>query len=60
VDAGVLRQAAALEPAELRTLDALHLASAMSLGDDLDVLVAYDARLATAAADAGIEVVAPT
>lgn len=43
----------------LRSLDAIHLASARLLGAELDALVTYDDRLATAAADAGITVLAP-
>jgi predicted nucleic acid-binding protein len=43
----------------LRSLDAIHLASALSLGQDLDVLVTYDTRLADAAEAAGLKVVAP-
>jgi len=46
------------EPA-LRTLDALHLASAMLLGKALTVLVTYDARLAGAARSSGLSVSAP-
>jgi predicted nucleic acid-binding protein len=59
LDASVLRAAARLEPAELRTLDAVHVASAMSLADELDVVVVYDARLALALTNEGIEVVSP-
>jgi predicted nucleic acid-binding protein len=43
----------------LRSLDAIHLASALALGQDLDVVVTYDTRLADAARAAGLEVVAP-
>ncbi len=43
----------------LRTLDALHLASALLLGDALTALVAYDHRLATGARGAGLVVVMP-
>lgn len=43
----------------LRTLDAIHLAAALSLGDDLDALITYDRRLAQAADDLGITVEAP-
>ena len=43
----------------LRSLDAIHLATARVLGPDLTGLVTYDDRLATAANDAGIPVVAP-
>lgn len=48
-----------LEPADLRSLDALHLASALDLGDDLHGLVTYDTRLANAASRAGIAVINP-
>jgi hypothetical protein len=60
MDEAVVRTAAGLQPAELRTLDAIHLATALSLGEDLGVLCAYDARLGDASAAAGVEVVAPT
>jgi len=49
-----------LEPTTMRSLDALHLAAALELGDDLDTLVTYDTRLAAAAALNGITAVAPT
>jgi len=48
-----------LEPADLRSLDALHLASALDLGDDLHAIVTYDARLADAANRAGVAVIKP-
>lgn len=51
--------AALLEPQILRTLDALHLASALELGDDLSGLITYDTRMAGAAAALGLAVVAP-
>src|SRR5947207_2860290 len=59
LDEPVVRVAAALDPLELRTLDAIHVATAISLGGDLGALCAYDARLAAAAATSGIAVVAP-
>jgi predicted nucleic acid-binding protein len=43
----------------LRSLDAIHLAMARLLGPELTALVTYDERLATAAADAGVSVLAP-
>ena len=43
----------------LRTLNALHLASALELGADLDGVVTYDRRLADAFDLVGVEVVAP-
>lgn len=55
----VFERAGLLSTAALRSLDALHLASALSLGDDLDGLVSYDERLASAAEEQGIKVFAP-
>lgn len=55
----VFEAAALLSPTTLRTLDALHLASALTLGDELEGMVVYDARLANAASALGIEVVGP-
>ena len=52
-------QAAVLDPDGLRTLDALHLATALALGDDLEGVVTYDDRLAGACDVQGITVVAP-
>lgn len=52
-------RAADLEPEALRSLDALHLAGALALGDELEGIVTYDERLADAASAQGIEVVAP-
>jgi hypothetical protein len=43
----------------LRSLDAIHLATARLLGAELTALLTYDDRLAKAAADAGIPVLAP-
>jgi predicted nucleic acid-binding protein len=43
----------------LRSLDAIHLATARVLGPDLDGLATYDDRLAAAAKDAGIPVIDP-
>jgi predicted nucleic acid-binding protein len=52
-------RAALLEPARLRSLDALHLAAALDVGRDLDGIVTYDERLAEAATGLGIAVVSP-
>jgi predicted nucleic acid-binding protein len=52
-------RAAELEPDLLRSLDALHLAAALELGDDLEGIITYDDRLAAAAHHYGIRVVAP-
>ena len=59
VSAGVLDDAAALLPVELRSLDAIHLATAGRLGRDLGAIITYDERMAKAAAALGHRVVAP-
>jgi uncharacterized protein len=59
IDDGILRGAADLPPVGLRTLDAIHVATALSLGDDIASLVTYDGHLAEAAATAGIQVIVP-
>jgi len=59
VTPAVFEDAGRLDPSGLRSLDAIHLASALSLGDDLDGLITYDDRLANAAVSLGIAVLAP-
>lgn len=59
VSTSVFEQAGRLEPSTLRSLDAVHLAAALDLGDDLEGLVTYDARLADAARIHGVPVTAP-
>ena len=59
INDATLNRAAALMPHELRTLDAIHVATALRLEDDLGALVTYDERLADAARGLGIRVVAP-
>ena len=51
--------AATIGPPTLRTLDAIHLASAAALGADLEALVTYDRRLAEAARALGMPVASP-
>ena len=53
-------RAADIDPVTLRTFDALHLACALDLGDELDGVVTYDDRLAAAPAEHGVTVIAPT
>ena len=53
-------RAALLEPATVRSLDALHLATAIEVGDALDALITYDARMAEAARSLGLVVSAPS
>ena len=59
VTPAILSRAAALAPADLRTLDAVHVATVLSI-DDLSVeIVTYDARLAKAARAHGLRTVHP-
>jgi uncharacterized protein len=59
ISTALLDAAAVLPPPELRALDAIHLAAAMT-APDLRALITYDRRLADAAADAGVVVVSPS
>lgn len=59
VDRRILAAAAALQPPALRTLDAIHLATALAVREDLVALVTYDRRLAAAAEHLDLEVLAP-
>ncbi len=59
VDGAVLSGAARLEPPELRTLAAIHLATALSAEEDLGAMICYDARLAQAATRLGVTMMAP-
>jgi predicted nucleic acid-binding protein len=58
LDAGLLELAGSLEEPALRTLDAIHVASALELSP-LDGFVSYDERQAAAARLAGLRTVAP-
>jgi len=60
VDEPLLDHAAELVPAELRSLDAVHLAAALVIGPDLGVLMTYDVRLKDAALYQGLEVESPS
>ena len=59
IDDRILDAAGTLEPRVLRTLDAIHLATAMAMGDDLDAIVTYDDRMVEAAGLLGLLVAAP-
>lgn len=59
LDARLASEAAGVRPSSLRSLDAIHLASAAAVGDSLRAFVTYDARLAEAGASLGLPVVAP-
>ena len=55
----VLEVASRLPDPSLRLLDAIHLATALQLGQDLEALVTYDSRLAAAAKRQQLPVVTP-
>ncbi len=59
LDDALLKSAARTRPPELRTLDAIHLASAIRIRDHIDAVVAYDHRLERAAKHSGLRVAAP-
>jgi uncharacterized protein len=54
-----VRDEAARLPGRLRSLDAVHVASAALLGSELIALVTYDKRMADAARGAGLPVAMP-
>lgn len=55
----LLTDAGSLGRPRLRTLDAVHVACARSLGDGLEAFVSYDRRQLEAASDAGLAVLSP-
>jgi len=59
LDLSIVAAAGSNGPATLRTLDAIHLASAAALGDDLEAVVTYDSRMADAARACGMRHVSP-
>jgi predicted nucleic acid-binding protein len=59
LDDSILERAGTLDPAALRTLDALHLATALEVAPAPE-MVTYDERLAEASRSAGLSVAAPT
>ena len=54
-----VRDAAARIPGPVRTLDAVHIASAQVIGEALEVLVTYDKRMLEAARSLGLPTEAP-
>jgi hypothetical protein len=59
VSEDILDSAGLLDPPELRTLDAIHLAAARTLSPQLGALVTYDQRMAVAAGSLGFPIEAP-
>jgi uncharacterized protein len=59
LDEALLRSASELGDRTLRSLDAIHIASAQTLAEDVEVFVTYDERLARAAVGLGFPVASP-
>ncbi len=59
IDATVRSSAAALAEPSLRTLDAIHVATAVGIGTDLQAFISYDQRLLQTAAELGLPVASP-
>lgn len=59
ISTDICDSAARLEPPTLRSLDAIHLATALAAGDDVEAMLTYDDRLAEAANHYGLKVIAP-
>lgn len=59
LEAALLDDAGRMDPPALRSLDAIHVQSALVLAGQLEALVTYDARMAEAARGAGLRVLAP-
>lgn len=51
--------AAGIDPGVIRSLDAVHIATALAIGDDLEAVVTYDQRMADGCRIYGLPVVAP-
>jgi uncharacterized protein len=61
IDESILIAAETIRPATVKTLDAIHLATIVRLAElgSVDAVMTYDARLAEAVRERGLEVVAP-
>lgn len=59
LDETLLDETANLDPRELRSLDAIHVAAALTLGEEVGVFVTYDERLRAAAAMQGLPLASP-
>ena len=59
LDSEILHRASELSPALLRSLDAIHLASAVSIRSDVEAFAVYNGALADAARRHGFQVIAP-
>ena len=59
LDSDVRGEATRIKPHQLRSLDAIHVATAMSIGEGNLEFITYDDRMADAARAAGLKVVQP-
>lgn len=59
ISTDICDSAARLEPPTLRSLDAIHLATALAAGEDLEAMLTYDDRLVEASLGYGLKVLAP-
>ncbi len=59
MDRDLMLVAGNLDPLDVRTLDAIHLAAALAAGEELAGIVTYDARMAVAARNLGMVALAP-
>jgi predicted nucleic acid-binding protein len=59
MSAALLESAGRIPDPMLRSLDAIHLATALSIRSDVDVVLSYDRRLIAAAASHGLPTAAP-
>jgi predicted nucleic acid-binding protein len=55
----MLELAGRIDPPEMRTIDAIHLAAAWTIRDDLHSVVTYDLRMQAGAAELGLRVESP-
>jgi predicted nucleic acid-binding protein len=61
IDAAIVESASTVAPGrKMRTLDALHLATALLVGDELRSVITYDVRMADAARGLGLAVESPS
>jgi predicted nucleic acid-binding protein len=59
INSEMIRFAAFLEPSPLRSLDAIHLATALSLGESIQSVVTYDERMILACGQLGLDATSP-
>jgi predicted nucleic acid-binding protein len=55
----IAKRAGTVGPPPLRTLDSIHLATALEIKEELEVMVVYDTRLRSAAAENGLATRSP-